>query len=164
MSLLPPWRIMRCPSGLLLLALSVVLAGCTTGGGGGGSEGGQGGGSAPQGLAQPVTVYEETLDFSTDPSGAEKTAPVEAPADARSLTLSAQYRAKAPITSTNQVTVVLRDGTGAVLADCSMGINGVTQAEPTCEGQPVDVQPGESYVVAWSGFGTVEADVRVVAS
>lgn len=149
----------------LLLASSAVLAGCATDGSGSGRGSGEGSGrgGSGEGLAEPVTVYEATLDFSEDPSGAARTQPLGFPAGARHFVFEGTWRGKTPVMTTRDVVLELRDSSGGTVAGCSMGTNGVTTGTRDCGPVTNNVRAGESYALYWSGHGTVEIDLRISA-
>lgn len=146
----------------IVLALSAALAGCSSPGGGGSGDNGDDRVVQP-GLAQPVTVYEDTLDFSADPAGAERSEPLAIPAGARVLTLSGEWRPTGPVAASRAVFVEVRDSSGGVLATCDMESGGLTEPA-TCGPTASDLREGESYTLAWGGFGNVELALTLEAS
>lgn len=146
----------------LLLASAALLAGCAAPGGGD-PDGNETGNVPPQGLAQPVAVFEGTLDFSEDPTGAERSEALTVQAGARQLNLTGVWRSQTPLMTTNEVFVEVRDSSGAVVAKCDMDQGGITDPVE-CGPTSMDVRAGETYTLAWGGFGNVELDLTIEAS
>lgn len=110
-------------------------------------------------LDGPLTVHEESIDFSADPAGAQRSEPVSFPEQARALYFQAEWRPKdgAP-TAVRDVRIELLDGRGDVVAECELPAT--VSVEGSCGPKMSNVREGP-YKLAWSGFGNVVVDVRV---
>jgi hypothetical protein len=156
---------MRASSVLPLLLVPLLLAaGCATPGGGP-TPTTPGSPTAATGEAHPAQaeIYNKTLDFSADPSGAAQEAKLDFPAWTNLFTLSGTWRGSAPVATTSQVRVEIHDKDGTLVAGCSLDTNVVTQPS-SCGPKSNNVKAERApYKLVWSGFGDVQLDVRVTA-
>lgn len=117
--------------------------------------------ASPAGLSGTTTVYQGTIAFSVETAGEE---PLDVPPQARSLTLSVEWTSEAPVTTTANAAIEVRDAQGNVVLDCAQGVNVVSGSSSSCGPKTNDLSPYPGpYTLAWQGSGNVRADVTITA-
>ena len=149
---------------LLFLFLLVIAAGCAAPGGGTPtSTSGEVAGTSVNTHPAQVEVFNKTLDFSTDPSGAPKDGALNFPAWAGHFTFAGMWHGSAPVTTTNQVKAEIHDRDGNTVAGCSLDTNVATQQSECSPKTNNGFASRAPYKLVWSGFGDVQFDARVSA-
>lgn len=110
----------------------------------------------------PVKVYDKTLDFSTDPSGAPREEPLSMPAGARHFAFTVTWEGQ-PAGPTANVAISLLDGEGNTVASCDLGTSAVAGEGRDC-GPQTNMADRGPYVLRWEGFGPVRGHVVVTAT
>jgi hypothetical protein len=141
---------------ILPLALALLAAGCL------GDEGRTGGNESVRNGAAPVEVYDATLDFSGDPSGARRETALDMPPGARHFTFTVTWEGQ-PAGPTADVAIVMVDGQGNEVASCRLGTGAVTSTGRDC-GPQTNMADRGPYKLTWEGFGAVKAHVTIIAS